>query len=242
MVRIGTSGWTYKHWKGLFYPDDLPQNRWFEYYTKFFDTVELNATFYRLFPEKTFIGWKEKAPEGFRFAVKLWRWITHRKRLSNVAEDLSTFCRRAEKLEDSLGPVLIQLPPGLKWSSELFINFIECLPRNFLWTIEFRRQEWLNEAFCSMVRQHNIALAYADHPYVEIKPGEAFGPFIYLRFHGAAGDVYAGSYPDDELNAWADRIKNWIDQGKDVWVYFNNDLDGHAVRNAEYLKRQITVL
>jgi len=236
MIRIGTSGWTYQHWRGVFYPDDLPQSRWFDHYCRFFDTVELNATFYRLFPEKTFEGWRRKAPPDFRFAVKLWRWITHRKRLSNVAEDVAVFCRRAEKLGEKIGPVLVQFPPGLKWSERLVEGFIKTLPTSFYWAFEIRNRDWLNEEFCSLLNKRDIALIYADHPRVEMTPEQTFGPFIYLRFHGA-GQLYAGSYPDGQLKAWSERIGNWDREGKDIWVYFNNDFEGHAVRNAGTLKR-----
>ncbi len=238
MIRIGTSGWTYVHWKGILYPADIAQKRWFEYYTGFFDTVELNATFYRLFPEKTFLGWKEKAPENFRFALKLWRWITHRKRLVNVSEDVAVFCRRAEALGDRLGPILIQLPPGLRWSEEVSSGFLKVLPSSFDWVFEVRNSTWLNATFFELLQDHNAALAYADHPFVEMEADVAFGPVIYLRFHGA-GQVYAGNYPDEQLRWWAKRIRKWAEHDKDVWVYFNNDLEGHAVRNALDLKKFI---
>lgn len=236
MIRIGTSGWTYGHWRGVFYPDDLPQNRWFGYYAEFFDTVELNATFYRLFPEKTFEGWRKKAPEGFQFAVKLWRWITHRRKLSGVAQDVKTFCSRAEKLGDKLGPILVQFPPGMKWSPELVKNFADLLSQHFLWVFEIRNRGWLNEEFFDLLRKRDIALAFSDYPGLDMTPEQVFGPLIYLRFHGAE-QLYAGSYPDDQLQAWAGRIRSWQQAGEDVWVYFNNDFGGHAVRNALDLKK-----
>jgi uncharacterized protein YecE (DUF72 family) len=238
MIRIGTSGWTYQHWKGIFYPVDLPQKRWFEYYTEFFDTVELNATFYRLFPGKTFRGWREKTQPGFRFALKLWRWITHRKKLSNATEDISLFCRRAEILGDRLGPILVQLPPGLKWSAELAEGFIRQLPKNFYWAFEVRNQDWLQEVFFDLLERYGTALVYTDHPYIQMGTDSAFGPFIYVRFHGA-GQVYAGNYPDEHLRDWAKRIGKWDMEGKDVWVYFNNDLEGYAVKNAMSLKKRL---
>lgn len=235
MIRIGTSGWTYQHWRGVFYPEDLPQKRWFEHYARFFDTVELNATFYRLFPEKTFEGWRKKAPEGFRFAVKLWRWITHRQKLSGVAADVTAFCERARKLGDALGPILVQFPPGLKWSRDLVQDFAGLLPEDISWVFEVRRQEWLNDDFYDLLKRQNIALAYSDHPYIEMDRHSACGPIVYLRFHGA-GQLYAGSYPDEALKSWAMLIRKWASEGKDAWVYFNNDMGGHAVKNARFLR------
>lgn len=235
MIRIGTSGWTYQHWRGVFYPDDLPQNRWFDHYSKFFDTVELNATFYRLFPEKTFEGWRKKAPENFRFSVKLWRWITHRKKLVNVSEDAAVFCTRASHLQDKLGPVLVQFPPGLKWSAELVSRFADTLPDGFQWAFEIRRKDWLNEELFGLLRARGVALVYSDYPGLDMAADQIFGPFIYLRFHGLER-LYAGYYPDDHLRGWSEHIKSWDQEGKDVWVYFNNDFGGNAVKNALTLK------
>lgn len=235
MIRIGTSGWSYEHWRGLFYPEDLPQKRWFEHYCTFFDTVELNATFYRLFPEKTFAGWQEKAPNGFKYAVKLWRWITHRKHLREVRGEVSIFCRRVAALRDSLGPILVQLPPGLRWSPELLLDFLKVLPQEFSWIFEIRRKEWLMQDCFDLLSRYGCSLAYSDYPGLDMTYEQVLGPAVYLRFHGS-GRLYAGSYPDDQLQIWADRIAAWGKAGKRVWVYFNNDFGGHAIKNALTLK------
>lgn len=240
MIRIGTSGWSYKHWKDVFYPPDLPAGRWFGYYTRFFDTVEINATFYRLFQEKTFEGWQQKAPEDFLYAVKLWRWVTHRKKLKDVDWELQTFCERALKLGDHLGPILVQFPPGLKWAPDLVSNFILRLPRGPLrWAFEPRRKDWLNPDFFDLLKSHGLALVWSDYPGLEMKP-EWLGddPFVYLRFHGF-GALYSGYYGDDQLAWWARQIQSWKRAGKDVYAYFNNDAWGNAVKNAGTLKRMV---
>ncbi|RJP82694.1 MAG: DUF72 domain-containing protein [Candidatus Zixiibacteriota bacterium] len=235
MLHVGTSGWSYKHWKGVLYPDNLPAGHWFDYFARYFDTVEINATFYRLFPEATFAGWQRKAPEGFTYAVKLWRWITHRKRLSGVEEDLATFVSRARAMGDTLGPLLVQFPPGLRWNLQKVADFITLLPADLRWVFEIRRKEWLNEDFYALLRGRNIALSYSDYPGLDMAPEMLFGPFIYVRLHGHSG-LYSGSYGDEQLAHWAGHLEAWDRIGKDVYVYFNNDAWGHAVRNALTLK------
>ena len=231
-VRIGTSGWTYAHWKGVFYPDDWPKAKWLEYYAQEFDTVELNATFYRLPNETTFQNWFKRTPEGFFWALKASRYITHIKRLADVNEALKRFYDLVGHLDTKLGPLLFQLPPSLKYDAHLAKTFLEHLDPSFRHAIEVRHPSWLNSEFFRQLQDNNTAFCISDtagrYPYRE----EITADFVYIRLHGSR-KLYASEYTQEELEIWAEKITSW---GRETFLYFDNDFEGYAVRNARRLR------
>lgn len=238
-VYIGTSGYTYEHWKGIFYPPSLKKSQWFEYYQQHFDTVELNVTFYRLPSQSAFQGWKNKAKEGFVFAVKGSRFITHIKRLNDVENSVKLFMERCKILGDKLGPVLWQLPPSMKFERKKFQTFLRVLlkTKHPLHAIEIRNPLWLNEECIEMIKKEGFTLSLTDYPGVEVNLEENF-PFLYIRKHGVERK-YGGSYPLRQLRRDAELIKKYMKKRKPVFVYFNNDEMAYAVKNALELKNLI---
>jgi uncharacterized protein YecE (DUF72 family) len=232
---IGTSGWHYDDWKGLFYPKDLPKSRWLEFYAKHFRTLELNNSFYRLPSEKAFANWREGSPEGFTFAVKVSRFITHIKRLKNVVEPLQNFLERADLLEDKLGPLLYQLPPNMKRSDDRLESFLSILPRRYRHVFEFRHKSWFHDTVFNILRRYNAGFCIFDMPDLT-STVIATADFAYVRFHGSAG-LYSSSYSDKELENWTRRIADLGQNLKAVYIYFNNDIAGYAIDNATTLMR-----
>ena len=238
-MRIGCSGWQYKHWRGDFYPADLPQKRWFEHYQTVFDTVEINNSFYRLPEEATFAAWAARAPRGFLFAVKASRFLTHMKKLKDPEEPLERLFSRMTALDHHLGPVLYQLPPGWKLDRDRLEHFLQILPRpGVKHVVEFREPSWYAPEVMTLLEQHRVTLCVHD------MPGSAsgrmrIGPSVYVRFHGASGR-YGGSYPDDRLADWAEWLHGERTRGADVFAYFNNDIGGHAPRDAARLRAMLT--
>lgn len=233
-LRIGTSGYQYDHWKGVFYPDDLPKKRWFEHYAQSFDTVEINNTFYNLPAEKTFDSWRDEAPESFLYALKFSRFGTHIKKLKDPEDPIERFLERAGKLGSSLGPILVQLPGKWKANPERLAGFLEQAPSEYRWTVELRDESWFNDEVYAVLEQNNAALCL--HDMVEDHPERLTADWTYLRYHG---EHYAGSYSDDYLAGQADRIRGFLADGHDVYAYFNNDEAGHAVHNALDLRRLV---
>jgi uncharacterized protein YecE (DUF72 family) len=236
-VRIGCSGWEYRHWRGRFYPREISHDRWLEFYAERFDTVELNGTFYRLPEAATFDAWRQRAPAQFRYALKASRYLTHVRRLREPAEALDRLWSRAARLRDRLGPMLYQLPP--RWHRNLprLEEFLGLIPGNRLQAVEFRDPTWhLPETYEALERR-GVALCLHDMPAAGApqRPDRPIGPFAYVRFHGQAG-TYAGAYPPQTLGAWARTIAAWTDAGLSVWAYFNNDVGGHAPRDAARLR------
>ena len=235
---IGTSGWHYKHWSGGFYPAGLPPKDWLPYYAGRFNTVEINASFYRLPLETTFANWRQTVPSGFCFAVKASRFITHIRRLKDSREPLNTFIERASNLKESLGPLLFQLPPGLHRDDERLIAFLELLNRDLRHVFEFRHISWMDEAVFNLLRKYHAGFCIFDMPGLA-SPFITTSDFAYIRFHGK-GDLYSGSYPESELAGWAEKIKSLPPGIKTVYVYFNNDAGGFAVDNARTLRSYLT--
>jgi len=241
---IGTSGWSYEHWQNVFYPEDLSKKDRFAYFAGQFPTVELNATFYRLFPEKTFQNWAHKAPPKFLYAVKLWRWITHRKRLKNIDEDLQAFLIRALLLGDHLGPILVQLPPGLHRNDELLKQFLhtlvktrKSLKKKFRVTVEFRHRSWLDDDVLQILKDAGAALCLADMPRLKF-PRETTCDFTYVRFHGRP-QLYRSLYTEEQLACWSDWLSGQLHAGHDVFAYFNNDFEARAVQNARQFQQML---
>jgi uncharacterized protein YecE (DUF72 family) len=233
---VGCSGWQYKHWRGDFYPANLPSSRWFEHYATRFDTVEINNTFYRLPEASTFSAWQRRAPPGFLFAVKASRFLTHMKKLNDPAEPLDRFFTRAAHLRGALGPVLYQLPPRWPVNVERLSVFLEMLPSRRRHAIEFREPSWYTDEVFALLKQYRVALCLHD------MEGSAsgklvVGPFVYARFHGPV--KYSGGYSDDTLATWADWFAEQAQHGRAIYAYFNNDIGGHAPRDAIRLREAI---
>lgn len=236
MVRIGTSGWVYLHWRGLFYPAERRQADWFGHYASHFDTVEINNSFYRLPSEAAFDAWREQAPPGFLYAVKASRFLTHFKKLKDPEAPLALFFERARRLGDRLGPVLYQLPPRWKVNLPRLEAFLAALPRGYDHVLEFRDQTWMTEAVFQAMARRGVSHCLHDLRGLEVPPAVTATP-VYLRFHGAQSQ--GGDYPREELAAWARRIRDWRGQGLEVVVYFNNDWGGFALKNAVMLREMV---
>jgi uncharacterized protein YecE (DUF72 family) len=218
----------YRHWRGLLYPEGLAQRRWLERYVGFFDTVELNATFYRLPSPETVERWRDLAPRGFVFAVKGSRYLTHMKHLLDAGEGLARFYGPVARLGTKLGPVLWQLPPHLEPDHARLDAFLARLPRG-RHAVEFRDPAWYDEETCAVLDRHGAA--FCEHDAVKRDPPRLTGRFRYVRFHGTTGR-YSGRYGAAALRPFAERYLDSAARGTDVFVYFNNDLGGHAVRDA----------
>jgi uncharacterized protein YecE (DUF72 family) len=236
-IHIGTSGWHYRHWLGDFYPERCAPEKMFSWYAREFHTVEINNSFYRLPEKKTFRHWQQLAPPGFIFAVKASRFITHVKRLKDARDSVELLFSRAQPLGASFGPVLFQLPPRWNANLERLQAFLSILPRGHKFAVEFRDQSWYTSAVFELLRQHNVALCM--HDWREVNwPQELTADFSYIRFHGR-GSGYGGNYPDRQLAQWAERIRKWRWQLQEGFLYFNNDIGGHAIRNARTLRAML---
>ena len=231
-IYIGTSGFSYRHWREVFYPPELPQARWLEFYAEYFPTVELNVTFYRLPSEKAVISWQRRVPAGFIYAAKLSRLITHFRRLHDADEELALFLERIKLLGDHLGPILIQLPPSLKENPELLDSFLSKCDPTLRWAVEFRHPSWFTDTIYTVLSRHGAALCI--HDYLPNHPLQVTAPFVYLRFHGI-NHLYSGDYPDEALSVWAERLRDWAAARLDGYAYFNNDAGGYAIKNAKTL-------
>ena len=236
-VRIGTSGWEYGHWLGRFYPRELPRDRWLEFYATRFDTVELNASFYRLPAAATFERWGRRVPAEFRFAVKASRYLTHVRRLRDPEEPVERLRMRASRMGDRLGPILYQLPPRWRPNPERLERFLGAIAGAADQVIEVRDARWYTPAILAMIEGSGASLCLHDMAGSAPAP-QRLGPMVYLRFHGS-GERYGGSYPSQALAAWADRIAAWAGDGHPVWAFFNNDIGGHAVIDAARLRELV---
>ena len=236
-IRIGTSGWLYYHWQGRFYPEDLPKSKWFEYYSRHFDTVELNNTFYHLPKKQTVKNWHKNAPENFLYAVKASRFITHIKRLKDVDEPVKTFYDTIKLLKEKLGPVLFQLPPSMRQNLDLLESFLRLLPKNPKPVFEFRNESWFDDGTYKLLEKYNAAFCIHDLVGNQT-PRIQTCDCLYIRFHGTTGR-YEGNYSDKALTDWAKWIKK--QKSHNIFVYFNNDYNAYAVHNAltliQFLKK-----
>ena len=237
-IHVGCSGWVYKHWKGGFYPEGLPQKRWFEHYSAEFDTVEINASFYRLPLASTFDGWREKAPEGFRYAVKANRFLTHLKKLPGCAEQVDEFIALARRLGARLGPILYQLPPSLHKDLGRLEVFLQRLPRDLEHVVEFRHASWYAEDVLALLDRHDAGFVAHDLTDL-VSPPWSSGRTAYVRFHGTQGK-YWGRYSEDQMAGWADWLRAQVAHGRSAWAYFNNDIHLHAIEDARTLLRHLS--
>ena len=227
---IGTSGWHYDHWRYRFYPEKLRKPDWLDFYARHFNTVELNNSFYRLPSENAFATWYDSSPASFSFAVKVTRFITHIKRLKNSEEPADTLIARARGLGEKLGPLLYQLPPNMHRDDERLESFLSILPREMRHVFEFRHESWLEEGVFEILRRYNTGFCVFDMPVLSC-PLVATADFAYIRFHGSTG-LYSSCYSDEELVDWAGRLADLGTDLKAVYIYFNNDAEAFAVKNA----------
>ena len=236
-IHIGTSGWHYDHWRHRFYPEKLAKAGWLEFYAGHFNTVELNNSFYKLPSEAAFANWRDSSPANFTFAVKVSRFITHIKRLKNTEESVDKFITRAKILGEKLGPLLYQLPPNMHRNDELLASFLSTLPRGMRHVFEFRHQSWLEEGVFEILREYNAGLCVFDMPSVSC-PLVATADFAYLRFHGSSG-LYWSCYSGEELAEWAKNLTGLAANLAAIYIYFNNDAEAFAVRNAVTLREYL---
>lgn len=238
-ARVGCSGWSYRDWRGPVYPADAPARRWFELYAQRFDTVEINTTFYRLPPASTVDAWAAQAPEGFCYAVKVGQFGSHRMKLTDPASWLARHLERIERLGPHLGPNLLQLPPRWRRDVARLEGFLAVAPPTIRWAVEVREASWLHDDVYEVLARHNAALCVhdllPDHPWVRT------ADWAYVRFHGALAlqEPYHGRYTGRRLAPVARRLDAWLDEGADVFAYFNNDHEGVAVRDAEWLRDRL---
>lgn len=254
-IYIGTSGWQYKHWRGNFYPESLPQKDWLRYYSKQFDSVEVNSSFYRQTKTSTFKKWLEETPKNFVFSIKGNRFITHIKRLKDCKEPIRVFFDNTKPLTNhKVSPeseifesrrlitkhvVLWQLPPSFKKDIERVKNFIKLLPSTFRHAFEFRHNTWTGNLAGKAVKSERLDTAavlqdWKDWPTYD-KP---IGNFVYIRFHGK-DKLYTSGYSEKVLANWAKKVREWKESGFDIYAYFNNDAMGWAPKNARTLKKKV---
>lgn len=233
-VRIGTSGWVYRDWKGTVYPAEVPQRRWLEHIAERFPTVELNASFYRLPPRRTFERWRERVPPGFVFAVKMSRYLTHIRRLREPEEPIARFWESATGLGPALGPVLFQFPPRFGVELALLRDTLALLPDGMRAAFEFRDASWETDEVLGALDARGAAWVLADRPNARVRP-HVTGGWSYVRFH--QGTDHGADYPTAKLRRWAEKISALpVDV---AYVYFNNDPGAAAVRDAEHLRAML---
>ena len=237
-IRIGTSGYHYKHWVGKFYPPKTPPSKMLEYYMRHFDTLELNNSFYRLPTIEAFESWRDATPPNFIFAVKASRFITHNKKLKDPGNALENLLPRAEHLGGKLGPVLFQLPPKWKVNLERLKALLEILPREHRYTFEFREPSWMTAEVHSLLRRYNAAFCIYELAGYR-SPCKVTADFAYVRLHGPTAGKYQGSYSKAQLREWARRLDQWSTSLKAVYIYFDNDEAGFAAQNALELKQMV---
>jgi uncharacterized protein YecE (DUF72 family) len=237
VVRVGTSGWQYDDWRGRFYPDDVPKRSWFSYYAERFPTVEVNATFYRLPRTSTVERWHDAAPAGFRYAIKGSRYLTHNRKLNAPADPVATITGRMGPLQSFHGVWLWQLPPNLHVDVDRLATFVATLPGGPGHAVEVRHRSWYVDEVADVLREHGVALVWlSDGQLPDDAPVTA--PFVYLRLHGLDEDVdrrYRWDYTAEELQPWVERLRAAAGEGRDGWVFFNNDHAARAPRNARLM-------
>ncbi len=232
-IRIGTSGWHYRHWVGAFYPSDLRPADYLGHYARHLATVEINNTFYHLPKAETLAAWHAATPEGFIFACKASRYITHMKKLRDPTRSSRRFFTAIESLEEKLGPILFQLPPRWRLNLDRFSAFLDALPTCHHIAFEFRDESWFAPPVYELLARHKAAFCIFELAG-NLSPIEVTADFVYLRLHGP-GAAYRGGYDDSTLEGWAARLLTWRKAGLDAFVYFDNDEMGYAVRDARRL-------
>ncbi len=230
LIHIGTSGWNYEHWKGPFYEENCPEDKFLEYYIQTFQTVEINNTFYGLPEEKTLESWKKTVPDDFIFSVKANRYITHMKKLKDPRDPVANFMSRIKILADNLGPILFQLPPNWNFNGQRLQNFLRVLPDGFDYTFELRNPSWLNEDTLGLLKDFKSAFCIYEFED-RVTDLHQTTDFVYIRLHGPDG-AYQGKYDYETVHWWAEQIIGWAKAGTEVYCYFDNDQHGFAPQNA----------
>ena len=238
-VRVGCSGWSYPDWRGVVYPADASPRTWFARYAEQFDTVEINNTFYRLPAASTVEQWAVQAPPGFCYAVKVGQFGSHRMKLADAASWLPRHLERVERLGSHLGPNLVQLPPRWRRNAGRLDELLSVAPTSIRWAVEVRDITGLHDEVFEVLARHGAALCI--HDLIEDHPWERTASWTYVRFHGprALDAPYRGRYGAGRLDPIAERLRAWVDEGTDVFAYFNNDYEGHAVVDATHLRDRL---
>ena len=236
--HIGTSGWSYKHWKGLYYPEKMKPADYLGYYSREFDCTEINTSFYRLPKTQTVLNWIREVPPVFLFCPKMSRFMSHFKKLRDPEQALQVYFSVFDQVQERLGPVLVQLPANLSFDAGVATAFYRLLAttyKQYDFSMEVRDKSWFSRQSLSLMEEYGVGLVMAHSgklfPYKEA----ITAPHIYLRFHGP-GDLYASRYATVSLRAYARRCKQWLKEGRQVWAFFNNDIHGYALENARKLK------
>lgn len=238
-IHIGTSGWSYEHWLGPFYPRKLGSAGMLAFYAERFRTVEINTSFYHLPAEKSLKTWSDTVGEGFIFAIKGSRYITHMKKLKDTEGPAITFLERIGTLEPpQTGPILFQLPPKWRCNPDRLRQFLDVLPAAHRYAFEFRHPSWFNEEVYGMLAGAGAAFCIFEIDGL-LSPRQVTADFVYIRLHGPDG-AYAGSYPDEILGEWAAAIVGWVEEGREVFCYFDNDQLGYAAANAGRLQAMLS--
>jgi len=238
-LHIGTSGWSYEHWKGNFYPDKIKGKEMLSCYSDKFKTVEINASFYRLPSEKTLKDWYQSVADDFTFSIKASRYITHQKKLNDPQRSIKKFFDVIPKLDDKQGPILFQLPPNWHKNTERLADFIDALPSDYSYVFEFRDPDWFADDIVDLLRETDTAFCIYDLEGEET-PIHITSDFVYIRLHGP-GAKYRGSYSKKLLEKWVHRFREWHKHGLEIYCYFNNDYGGHAPRNAALLMEMMGI-
>ena len=240
-IHIGTSGWVYRHWRESFYPAGVPQTKWLEFYSAHFDTTEINASFYRLPARKTVENWQARVSPNFYFCPKISRFVTHVKKLNDPGQSVPRFFEVFGLIKRQLGPILVQLPAVSSYHADKAIAFFEFLRKHypdFSFSLETRHPSWTQDAAIALLKQYAIGWVIADSGGRFASAEHVTAPHIYLRFHGPDGS-YASRYTKRQLDAYAKKCRKWLKEGHSVWAFFNNDVHGHAPRDAQTLKEMV---
>lgn len=237
-IRIGTSGYHYKHWCGPFYPAKTSPGKMLEFYSQTFDTVELNNSFYRLPTDEAFDNWRESTPANFVFAVKASRFLTHQKKLKDPRSALDKLLPRATRLSQKLGPILFQLPPRWQVNPGRLEELLEALPRDLRCTFEFRDLSWIQPEINKLLARFRAAFCIYELAGYE-SPLTITADFAYVRLHGPGLAKYQDSYTISRLRRWSKQIERWAKDLAAIYLYFDNDQAGYAVRNALTFKRML---
>jgi len=236
-IHIGTSGWHYAHWKGPFYPEHLPTSEMFSHYSRDFKAVEINNSFYRLPKKETLQDWRNTAPDPFVFAVKASRYITHMKKLKDPRDPVASLLEIITGLEAKLGPILFQLPPRWNVNPGRLRDFLTSLPQGFRYAFEFRDPSWFDDRIYDALKQAGAAFCMYDLAGRR-SPKRVTADFIYIRLHGP-GKAYEGQYDTSTLTGWAGAMYAWLNQGKEIFCFFDNDQNGYAAQDALRLQKMM---
>ena len=235
-IRIGTSGFYYDHWIGKCYPEGIDKHELLPFYAGRFKTVEVNSTFYHLPRRSTVEHWSEVTPEDFRFTLKAYRGITHYKKLRDARSELLAFLHLIKPLKPKLGVLLFQLPPSLKIDIGVLEDFLSDLPEGYRYAFEFRHESWIDDAVFALLERYGAGSCINDFEG-RPTPWRVTAPFVYVRMHGPEGH-YRGRYDAAAIDALCEKLSGFAAEGREVYCYFNNDMEGYAWENAQMLMRR----